>query len=481
MRNIKKSIFLNSMVCPSLGWLMRRDLATKTPTIGEQFFMDQGMDIERRARELYPDGILIDERDVSSALQKSKEFIADKGTPAIFSALFRVGNYTTRSDILIRKDDESWKMIEVKSSINDKPEFVEDMAYTTMVMRHYGLDVSSISLLLISKDYRLGMRNDDLFKEIDHTKNVLKKVEEYMLNWDRVDKITGQEEKPKSELMFECRKCPLFKDCLGNRIENHIFDIPRLSNSKFKQLNEQGIVSIEDIPPDFKLTSKQDIIKKSVQSKNPYLGDGLDKELESITWPTFYLDFETLNTAIPLYPGIAPYTQIPTQYSIHLCSEPGIIIDQSQYLADHRKDCRRELAENLIRQLDGEGSIVVYSHFEKRIVNYLLNEFPDLSSGLNSIIERLVNLQAIIDKNYYHPEFHGSISIKNVAPALIPEISYEDLVIKDGTSAMAVFAYMAQNKYDEAKINKIREDLNKYCIQDSYSLVKLHQNLCECL
>ena len=282
MRYIKKSIFLNSIVCPSLGWLERHDQVQQTPTLGEQFLMEQGMEIERRAREIYLKGILIDERDVESALEMTKGIISDMSISVIFSAFFQIDNFRTKSDILIRKADDDWHMTEVKSSVNDKPEFIDDMAYTTMVLRSCGLNVSSISLLLVSKDFRLGMDNKDLFIEIDHTEEVLQKVEEFEPLWEFVDKITGQDVQPKSNLVFECRNCPLFKECLGSGIENHIFDIPRLSASKFKQLSEAGIYKIEDIPPTFSLTVNQNIVKTSVQDEKPFIGEGLEKELKSL-------------------------------------------------------------------------------------------------------------------------------------------------------------------------------------------------------
>lgn len=156
MKYISKNIFLNSIVCPSLGWLLRHDQAKQPSTLGEQFLMDQGIEIEQRARELYPGGILIEWDNVSSSIDRTNELISNTRIPVIFSAFFQCDNYRTKSDVLIRKDDD-WHMMEVKSSVNDKQEFIEDMAYTTMVMRRCGCNVSSVSLLLVSKDFRLGM------------------------------------------------------------------------------------------------------------------------------------------------------------------------------------------------------------------------------------------------------------------------------------------------------------------------------------
>jgi len=478
MRDVTKEIFLNASVCLSLGWLLRSGKISKTPTIGEKFRMEQGIEIHRRARELYPTGILIQEPDKVSALEKTKVLVDDPSISTILEGTFCIDGFVAKADILNRKTD-GWHMIEVKSSVNDKAEFIDDMAYTAMVIERAGYCIPSISLLLVSKDFRLGMRNENLFVEIDHTRDVRERIEEFKPLWEPIEDITRMPVKPQPKLRFECKKCEIFKECLGKNIENHIFDIPRLSQIKFERLMELGAACIEDIPNGFTLTANQRRVKDCVQSKKPFIGDRLRSELESISLPAFFLDFETVMTAIPLYPDIAPYTQIPTQYSIHKCSGPGNISEHLQYLADPSKDCRRELAEQLINDLNEEGSIIIYSNFEKIIINILGSLYPDLSKELSLLINRLVDLNAIIQKNFYHQDFHGSTSLKTVLPALVPDISYEDLKIADGDSAMATFAYLALGKYKNAEAHSMRSNLLEYCKRDSLAEVRLYQKLAE--
>lgn len=481
MRNVSKEIFLNTLVCPTLGWLIRmsREEVSREPTLGERFRMEQGMEIGKRARELYPDGVLIVDTNIASASEKTKSLIDDSNVSTLFEGTFLIDGFIAKADILKRKND-CWQMIEVKSSVNDKEEFIDDMAYTAIVIDRCGFDISAVSLLLISKDFRLGMKNENLFVKIDHTNDVLDRIEVFKPFWEQIEEITRKSVKPEPELRFECRKCPLFKECLGKDIENHIFDIPRLTQSKFNKLTESSIVYIKDIPDAFPLTENQDRVRKCIQTKRQFVGDRLKTELESISWPAYYLDFETVMTAIPLYPDIAPYTQIPTQYSIHKCSEPGHVIDHFEYLADSSKDCRKELAGNLIDDLKGEGSIVIYSNFEKVVINNLGRLYPDLFQKLNSLINRMIDLEAIIRKNYYHPDFHGSTSIKNTLPVLVPDLSYDELEIAGGDSAMAAFAYLALGRYKEAReVESTKRNLLDYCKQDTLAMVRLQQQLVE--
>jgi len=478
MRNVTKQMFQNTLVCPSFGWLMRmkREEVTCEPTLGERFRIEQGMEVGRRAREAYPDGILVDEKDITSAIERTKSLMNNPNVSVIFEGAFLVNSLAARVDIL-RREDDGGHIIEVKSSVNDKEEFINDMAYTALIFNLLNNKISKISLMLISRDFRLGMANDKLFVEIDHTEEVIERMLQFTTYYSEIEQITRASTKPEAKLLFTCKKCPLFKDCVGKDIKNHIFDIPRLSQSKFQDLLPQGIVRIEDIPDNFPLTENQLRVKNCIKLNSPFVGGMLKNELNAIVWPTYYLDFETTQTAIPLYPNMPPYTSIVTQYSIHKCSAPGNVKDHFEFLADETKDDRKELAKHLIKDLEGEGSIITYSSYEKTTLNNLAKRFPDISGELNSLINRIIDLEAIIRKNFYHPNFHGSTSIKRTLPALVPEMSYDGLEIRNGDEAMAAFSCLAQGKYVNSEIETIKNHLLKYCKQDTLAMVKLHRQL----
>lgn len=476
IQNVSKEIFLNALTCPTLGWLMRYRHYQITPTIGDMFRKEQGKEIGKRAQDLYPDGFLVNNPDIFSASEKTLDLLNGSGISTIFEGAFLTGGFSARADILRRKG-KSWNLIEVKSGIKDRDDFIDDMAYTAMVIQLSGIDISKVSLFLISRNFRLGMENKDLFVEIDHTNEVLDRVNEFKLVCDDIEGLTRKSKKPAPRLRFECRKCKIFKKCVGMEIENHIFDISRLSKEKFNELIEYGIVCIEDIPEGFFLSENQDKVRICVQEKRPIVSDNLKSVFDSIIWPAYYLDFEAVTTAIPLYKNVLPYNQLPTQYSIHKCSGPGEILNHFEYLSDPKKDCRKELAIKLIKDLEGKGSIIVYSNFEKRIIKSLSRLCPGISEELNLLVDRLVDLEAIIRKNFYHPDFHGSTSIKKTLPVLVPGMSYNGLEISEGDSAMAVFANLALNKFDEEKAKKIKKDLLDYCKQDTLAMVKLHESL----
>ncbi len=199
-----------------------------------------------------------------------------------------------------------------------------------------------------------------------------------------------------------------------------------------------------------------------------------------MNWPAGYLDFETFKTAVPLWPDIAPHEAIVTQYSLHVCDRPGNIIDHYSYLAESDGDHRRELAERLLRDASGLGSVISYSSYERTVLSRLGELLPDLQSDLDNVISRLFDLEKAFKEGYIHPEFRGRTSIKCTLPVLVPDMSYESLQIGDGDSAIAAFARMVRGDYEYPDDEEVlRNDLLRYCEQDTHAMVRLHEALLE--
>jgi hypothetical protein len=226
------------------------------------------------------------------------------------------------------------------------------------------------------------------------------------------------------------------------------------------------------------LTDNQRRVANEIQTAMPWCDQkAMSALLQLVRWPAYYLDFETAMTAIPLWPDVAPHEQVVTQYSIHICDRPGKTVGHREYLADHTRDCRRELAERLIQDLGDNGSIVTYSQFERTTINGLAKRFPDLAPALRKCVDRLFDLEKVFKEAISHPDFHGRSSIKVTLPALVPSMSYEGLSIGDGDCALASFATMASGQCNQVEVDQIRADLLAYCKQDTLAMVRLHERV----
>ena len=255
-----------------------------------------------------------------------------------------------------------------------------------------------------------------------------------------------------------------------------VYDISGIGQNKIDELADMGIQAIGDIPSSYPLSQIQDRIRASVASQQEFISDQLEAGLNDVEYPIHFLDFETIGPAIPRYAGTRPYQTIPFQWSDHILYKDGKL-DHREYLCNEDKDPREEFTQTLLYALGTEGSIVIYTSYETGVLNSLIEHFQQYAGELQSVIDRFVDLYAIIRQHYYHPKFYGSFSLKYVLPALVPEMSYENLSIQDGMQASLDYLRMIDHETPENEKDKIRDDLLIYCGQDTLAMVKIRDEL----
>jgi hypothetical protein len=477
MRYINKTVFINYLSCPALGWMTKRNMLSKLTGPSNELLRLEGRKIRNISWRLFSNAVNAGKLGTVDSVLYTKELVLDPSVKIIYGASFVAGGYLAKADILQKLDDNSWHLFEVKSGSKYKAKYARDMSFNAMVLTKSGLDISKATLLCLSNDYRLGMDVSQLFKGLDCTEKVKPKVQEFLILSDEILENIESENMPEPYLKRSCKNCPVFDGCMSKDVKNHIFDLPRLSVLEMEELIAAGADTINKIPADFELTQMQQIAKNCVLTDTNYISENLKTELENIKQPLYYLDFESVMTIMPLYRDIAPHTQLLTQFSIDRTDTAGNILAHYEYIADHTRDCRREIAERLIKCLGEEGSVITYANFERIAISNLAGLFSDLCEKLNKIIGRIVDLERIVKKNYYDINFRGRSSIKKVLPVLIPEMNYADLEIGAGGDAAASFAFMAMGLYDDKKIEKTKKNLLKYCARDTLAMVKIHQFL----
>jgi hypothetical protein len=564
LKNISKGRFLETLICPRMGWMLRHGAieAIGADEYFYQFLADQGHIIGSLATEWFdiflaknkkPPGINIDtllaeqgitRKDpnlwLTAAMDLTNKALQDPKVSAIYEATIHYNNFTTRADILVRLPD-SWAMIEVKSIKDDAKQYLEDMAYTTGVLRKAGLNITKIGILHLDKEYQVqGHDILDLLK-VDWTFQV--GVDLIAAEWDDkntwkwVDEITSTSTPPALEFSLKCRKC---KACQPGIPPNSILEIPYISKlvDQFNALTENGIQAIAQIPDAFwsdtsAYQKNAGILTATIQEGSPYVSQKLPEALSSklsntgsqlgpIIWPVFYLDFETLSTAIPLFEGISSYSSVPVQFSLHRAYPqptpmpnvyaPNMDLVHQDFVADPSKDQRLDLATALLKAFKEMGNssapnstIFAYNaSVERKAVLYLAGLFPEEDprhQELVAISERIRDLLGIIrggdedapskkgfprSYNFYHPEFKGGLGLKNVIAVLFKDRSpYAGLKIKGGDAAVAAYARLAYAakypdspwKISDFDIPKILEDLRVYCSIDTYSMIILHHYL----
>jgi hypothetical protein len=187
----------------------------------------------------------------------------------------------------------------------------------------------------------------------------------------------------------------------------------------------------------------------------------------------FYFDFETIMPAIPEFNESRPYQQIPFQYSLHIQRAKGRELEHVEFLGDGIKDPRVPLIKELLNSFEKNGSIIVWNQtFEISRLKELARDFPEFELEIFEVIERVVDLMVPFrKKQYYHPDFNESYSIKKILPVLVPELSYGELNIQDGTTASQMYAEL-RNQTKEVQ-DEQRKSLLEYCKLDTLAMVKI--------
>ena len=238
-----------------------------------------------------------------------------------------------------------------------------------------------------------------------------------------------------------------------------------------------GVESIADIPDDFPLSERQRRACTAVQTGDPWFSAELGKELESLKYPIYFMDFESVNPAIPRFSEMRPFAQVPFQWSVHVQRQPEAEPEHYEFLATDKSDPRREFITSLCGALGESGSIVVYAAFESQRLSELATCLPEFAERIKAIQCRLWDLLPVVRDHVYHPAFAGSYSLKAVLPALVPQLTYEGMAVANGQGAGVAWESLVRGGLDQSERGRTRMALLEYCRQDTLALVKLVERL----
>ena len=485
---LSKTRYLSGCQCHLKLWYdcYERELGADVDMVTQAVF-DAGHGVGRLARSRYPGGVLVEADHLHSdeALAETRALLADDGIPAIFEAAFEHRGVLVRVDILERSPRGGFHLIEVKSGTTVKEVNEHDVAIQLWVLRGAGIDVVSAGLLTLNRGYVYDGRHLDVYRLFRYH-NLNEQVAEH-LPWIGEDvthlhAVLSLDEAPEIEPgdhCFEPYECAYYDFCTRDweYPEHPITDLPRLRAAKLAELESQEIEEITDIPEDFPLSKAQAIVRLSVVTGNEHVSPKLGDEISRLSYPIRYLDFESYNPAIPRYAGTRCYDAIAFQFSMHVEAQSGEVTHH-EFLWSKEGDPREALAHALLDAAGSEGPICVYSSFERSVIKGLSRELPDLSPELDALIDRLWDLLKVVQAHYYHPDFHGSFSIKQVLPVLVPQMSYDNLSIADGREASA--AYQASLECEDPdERQRIHLALKEYCRQDTLAMLELRRALAE--
>ncbi len=345
-----------------------------------------------------------------------------------------------------------------------------------------------------------------------------------------------------TSLSTECARCeyrlPIeqeekngFLECWGEqgKISPHLLDLCYLGNLKQSgekmadTLFAQGKSSLYDIPMEWLTSPKQGVWQKRQieysKKKHEWIGFGLKDELQKYNYPLHFIDFETSRMALPYYKGMRPYGLAAFQWSCHTVHAQGEAPVHQDWIntTDHYPNI--EFARTLMECIGREGTTFMWAHHERSVLNDIAQYIEEsglhdseLMNWLRWISKSLVDQCTIAREYYYQGDMQGSVSIKNVLPAVwnnnpyLHQIEYlkpyyrerenqvmspydslerieigdQAEVIKEGSMAMRAYQEMMYGLHrgDLKTHEKWTTLLRQYCALDTMAMVIIYKHWC---
>jgi hypothetical protein len=488
MRNFSKSKLLALRQCSKRLWLEihRPDLCEDSTSTQVSFQIGHQVgDIAQRIYDPEGQGVLIDVQSEGfpRAFERTTELLST--TQPIFEAGFCAGGALAFADVLLPDEVDGkpvWRMVEVKSSTRVKDYHRDDVAVQTFIAQSAGVPLQSIALAHIDNSWTYRGHGDysGLLIEVDLAAEAFSRTDEVKCWIAQAQSVDAMSSEPAIAIGTHCDSpfsCGFYDYCSRSepKAQYPVHWLPYFG-AKAQKLADQGVIELTDVPDDL-LNLKQQRVKTHTLANTVFFdAAGAAADLAVHSLPAYFLDFETIQFAVPIWQGTHPYQQNTFQFSLHTLSEAGHLV-HIEFLDISGRDPAEPFAQALIAACGESGPVYVYNAgFEMARIRELALRHPHLSEALLAINERVVDLLPIARERYYHPSQQGSWSIKKVLPAVVPELRYDALEgVQDGGMAMESFLEAIHPGTSAERKNQIEQQLLAYCKLDTYAMVRLWQ------
>ena len=482
MQNLSKSKLIAFRQCKKRLWLEihRKDLLVNSASSEANFAV--GRRVDELARQLYDtnnDARLID-RAVGFTQALSASILALKTAKPVFEAGFSANGALSFADIMLPKragKRVTWRMVEVKAATSVKPYHEDDVAIQAYIAKAAGVPLHSVAVAHINKDWVYPGKKDYNGLLIEHDLSVDARGDEVKSWISAAQRVVQKTKEPAIKTGSHCNTpfpCPFIAHCQSQEptAEYPTGLLPNVRTGELKALLSE-ISELAEVPDDALNLLQLRVKTQTLWNEVYFAGNEALAELSVHQGPYYFLDFETINLAVPIWKGTKPYQQIPFQFSLHRVNRNSKI-EHRCFIDLSGKNPSKAIAEALIRDCGTRGTIFAYgASFEKTCIKTLAERLPKLRAPLLAIHARIVDLLKTARNHYYHPGQEGSWSIKAVLPSIAPLLNYEALDVQDGQTAMQAYAEAITPGTSKGRISEIKKQLEAYCKLDTFGLLHI--------
>ena len=475
---LTKTRFLAGLQCAKHLHLSMHHPEFATPV--QSPMMITGEVVEQHARSEFPGAITVERNSATDPFEKTQALLDDPSVTVIFQAALQHEEVEVFIDVL-QREGNGWSLVEIKAASSIKDYHIHDVAIQVWVALRAGVNMRRFQLMHIDSDFIYQGRHN--YAGLFQLEDVTEKIHAHLPFIERTLEQFRQlinEPQPEIHVGSHCNNphpCEFKPYCESRDARYPVAILPH-AQKIIGQLIAQGIYDVRDIPVEMLSSETHLKVRNITRRGEAELDRQVVNILNILEYPRYFLDFECIQFAIPVWAGTKPYQQIPFQFSCHIQGYNHDLVHHA-FLDVTGEDPRRQFAEALLEACGEQGPVIVYNQaFEKRIIKELARQFVDLSDALLAINTRVFDLLPVVKKHYYHPEMKGSWSIKKVLPCLVPELSYAELgEVQDGTQIQQAYLQIYDRRLGPAQQEKLLEDMKAYCALDTLAMVKILQRL----
>ena len=476
MASLSKSKIIAHRQCPKRLWLQVNRPELIEISAATQVRFDEGNKVGDIARQNHPGGVFIETLNRVEAIAQTKEAVSKHQT--IFEGAFFEEDVMIRADLLFPEND-GYRLVEVKSSTGVKSYHVDDVTVQSWVMEKAGCSPTSMALAYINNKfiYQGDGNYEGLFAEVDLSSQVKPNMSQVQSWVDDAKKTLALTVEPSIQPGEQCTDpftCDFISYCSPPEegVEYPVEILP-YGKAIASELRNDGYKDLRDVPVERLSNPKHLKVHAATLSGETILEPEAIKQIQELPYPRYYLDFETIGFAVPIWAGTRPYMQLPFQWSCHIEQSDGSMAHK-EFLDLSGNDPREMFAKTLIEAVSKHGPVVVYNAgFEGARIKELAAAFPNLASELLAIPERFFDLLPLARNYYYHPDMKGSWSIKDVLPTIAPELDYANLEVSDGAMAQEAYKEAIHSGTTPERKEEVRNAMLKYCEQDTIAMVNI--------
>ena len=464
---LTKTNFLQFQKCPKSLWLLKNKPKIYPRKVGSNYedkLAAEGYEVQRLVQ------------DFLQKHESSNKYLFEKSYKS-------EGELYACADIIRKNEDGTVNIYEVKSSGSVGPEHLTDATFQTIVVEKSGISVNSVYIIHLNKEY---IRQDEL------------NVEEMMSFSLVTEQVQGMIEIVNAEINLalellrqaginetgcSCLKltkshhCETFNYFNPSLPTPSIYNLPRIHKKKLNMFVNEGRFALEEID-ESEVTGNQISVLAAAKTNSPVLNNRvIEKFYDKVTYPLYFLDYETYSSAIPVVKGVKPHAHIPFQFSIHVkMTKEGSNLEHHEYLAD-KAELPLKMIELLEKVVGTTGSIVSWhKSFENTRNKEMAILYPDKADFLYNVSDRTIDLEDIFKGGYVDIAFGGSTSIKKVLPVIVPDLTYADMEVANGTDAMEAFTRLLEMP-DGLDKTKLQNEMLEYCKLDTLAMVEIFKKM----